>query len=81
MSPDSSDESDGSFDYPWKTLQYALEWLLPGDVLHLRGGTYYEHEMTTSLKGTVSAPITIQSHPGEPQNHDHLIKKGIYYVL
>jgi hypothetical protein len=33
--------------------------------LYLRGGTYYEGGITTSLKGTVSQPITIASYPGE----------------
>ena len=39
--------------------------LSPGDVLNLRDGTYYEHEIDMDLQGSASAPITIQSYPGE----------------
>ncbi len=65
VSPDGSDTNNGALDSPWQTLGYALGRLSPGDVLYLRGGRYYEHEIMTSLKGTASAPITIRSYPGE----------------
>ena len=58
VSPNGSDDNNGTLDSPWKTLEYALGKLSPGDVLYLRGGIYYEHEISTSLKGTASAPIT-----------------------
>ncbi len=65
MSPNGSDTNSGTLNSPWQTVGYALGQLSPGDVLNLRGGTYYEHEITIDLKGTASAPITIQSYPGE----------------
>lgn len=65
VSPDGSDRNDGGLDSPWQTVGYALRQLSPGDVLNLRGGTYYEHGINVDLNGTASAPITIQSYPGE----------------
>jgi len=68
VSPGGSDDNPGTLDRPWKTIAYALgisSTLSPGDLLYLRGGTYYEHEIYTRLKGEASAPITIQSYPGE----------------
>jgi hypothetical protein len=65
VSPNGSDSNSGTLDSPWQTLEYALGKLSPGDVLNLRGGIYYEHEIKVDLQGTPSAPITIRSYPGE----------------
>jgi hypothetical protein len=65
VSPNGSDNNSGTLNSPWQTLEYALGQLSPGDVLNLRGGIYYEHEIKVDLKGTALAPITIQSYPGE----------------
>jgi len=75
VSSNGSDTNDGTFDHPWKTVEYALGQLSPGDVLYLRGGTYYEREISTSLNGIATAPITIQSYPGERA----LIDGGVPY--
>ena len=65
VSPSGNDSNNGSLNNPWQTLPYAFGRLVAGDVLYLRGGTYYLHDYYTSLKGTASAPITIQSYSGE----------------
>jgi hypothetical protein len=65
LSPTGNDNNTGALDSPWRTLEHALERLSPGDVLNLRGGTYYESELNIDLKGTALAPIIIQSYPGE----------------
>jgi hypothetical protein len=65
VSPNGSDSNSGTLNSPWQTLEHALGMLSPGDVLNLRGGTYYEHEIDIDLQGSASAPITIQSYPGE----------------
>lgn len=77
VSPKGSNENSGTFDRPWKTLEYAMGELSPGDVLYLRGGTYYEHEIETSLSSTATAPMTtmIRSYPGERA----LIDGGVPY--
>jgi hypothetical protein len=65
VSPNGNDNNSGTLDSPWQTLGHALGQLSPGDVLNLRGGTYYDHEIKVDLRGTALAPITIQSYPGE----------------
>ena len=65
VSPDGSDDNSGALSRPWRSLGHALAMLSPGDVLNLRGGTYYEHELDIDLQGTASAPVTIRSYPGE----------------
>lgn len=65
VSPAGDNGNNGTFDSPWQTITYAVRHLKPGDVLFLRGGTYFEHEITMNVTGTEAAPITIQSYPGE----------------
>jgi hypothetical protein len=65
LAPHGDDNNSGDPNSPWKTLAHALTKLSPGDSLYLRGGVYYEHDVTTGLQGTAAAPITIQSFPGE----------------
>jgi hypothetical protein len=65
LSPTGDDANTGTRAQPWKTLKYAITQLAPGDVLYLRGGSYFEHDLILNLKGTASQPIVIQSYPGE----------------
>ncbi len=65
VSPSGSDKNNGTLNSPWRTLEHGLSKLSAGDVLNLRGGTYYESEIKLDLKGTATAPITIRSYPGE----------------
>lgn len=65
VSPDGSDANPGTLASPWQTLAYAFGQLSAGDVLYLRGGTYYVSDLKVNLQGTAAAPITIQSYPGE----------------
>ena len=57
---------NGSFGSPWdlKTALKQPAALKPGDVLWLRGGVYHG-TFVSSLTGTASAPIRVQSYPGE----------------
>jgi len=65
VSPQGDDASTGSIDRPWRTLKHALQQLSAGDVLNLRQGTYFEHDIRLRLKGSAAAPITIRAYPGE----------------
>jgi hypothetical protein len=59
-----NDAAAGSREAPWKTLNFALTKLKPGDTLVLRGGVYYEH-VRGALTGAPGKPITLRAHPGE----------------
>lgn len=65
VSPHGDDNNAGSFSSPWRTINHSIERLSRGDVLYLREGRYYEHEIRIGLKGTALEPITIQAYPGE----------------
>jgi hypothetical protein len=58
------DSNDGSTQRPWKSINYALRQLSPGDTLYLRGGEYFEN-VYCAIAGTQEKPITIRSYPGE----------------
>lgn len=58
------DQQDGSKSRPWRTVQFAVAQLAPGDTLYLRGGTYYER-VDVPVSGEPDRPITIRSYPGE----------------
>jgi hypothetical protein len=64
VSPRGSDVNAGTLNAPWQHLQKALDTVGPGQTVCLRGGTYYEHA-TAAHSGSPTAPITIQSYPGE----------------
>ncbi len=55
--------SDGS---AYNTVQKAIDVVNPGDVVIVRGGTYYPTDQTVfSRQGTSAAYIELKSYPGE----------------
>ncbi|HKY31067.1 MAG TPA: Ig-like domain-containing protein [Candidatus Polarisedimenticolia bacterium] len=64
VSPSGSDSAAGTITAPFRTIGFAVGRLGPGDTLMLRGGTYHERP-TVNVSGTSSAPVVIQSYPGE----------------
>lgn len=58
------DASDGSKETPWRSVQFGVKRLKPGDTLYLRGGVYHETVYLTR-SGTAEAPVTVAAFPGE----------------
>lgn len=58
------DANQGSKAKPWKSVQFAVKQLKPGDTLYLRGGVYHE-KVHLTRSGTDKAPIVIASYPNE----------------
>ncbi len=58
VSPSGSDAGPGSLSSPWKTLQFSVDQLAPGDILHVLDGTFNE-KISINVSGTVAQPITI----------------------
>ncbi|MDD5570319.1 MAG: choice-of-anchor Q domain-containing protein [Bacteroidales bacterium] len=62
----SNTTGNGSFNSPWKTIDYASAKLSPGQTLYARGGTYYgQAGYIWHSSGTSAAPITFKNYPGE----------------
>jgi hypothetical protein len=64
VSTTGNDSNDGTFDLPWRTVQHALDTLLPGETALVRGGNYSEN-LYMSRDGAPSAPITVAGYQRE----------------
>ncbi len=64
VSPDGSDEGDGSAVAPFETISAAAEVAGPGDVITVRGGTYRER-IDPPRGGTAEEPIVYRAASGE----------------
>lgn len=58
------DTANGTEAKPWRTLTRAVKDRLPGEVIYLRGGVYFEH-VEARIAGTPEKPIVIRAYPGE----------------
>ena len=66
VSTQGNNSNDGlTEDKSWATLQYAVSQLKAGDLLYIRGGSYYESHVNITAKGSASKPIMIKAYPGE----------------
>jgi len=67
--PQAADQPDhGTIDQPWKSFDYALYQLGPGDTLLVRAGVYTTIDtitLTSGNTGQEGAPITVKAYPGE----------------
>jgi hypothetical protein len=59
VSPDGSDNGDGSEANPYKTLERAARESSPGTLIHLSAGTHIAGQHISNLQGTESQPIKI----------------------
>ena len=67
IAPNGNDGNAGTVGSPWYTLSYAKTRLAPGDILYVRGGTYYytDQQNLTDFSGTAGNGIIIINYPGE----------------
>jgi len=66
VSPNGNDSNTGlAITASWRTLQYAVDQLSAGDILYMRGGSYYEDRVNITVNGTATDPILIKAYPGE----------------
>jgi hypothetical protein len=64
VAPWGDDHNLGNPESPWRSIQYAVDQLKPGDQLILFGGTYIEY-ITIRNSGTQEKPVTITAKTGE----------------
>ncbi|EKD18389.1 uncharacterized protein L3040_007584 [Drepanopeziza brunnea f. sp. 'multigermtubi'] len=67
VSPTGSDTAAGTLAAPYRSIQLAVDKVVPGDTIFMRGGTY---SLTTNIKitrkdGTSSARITLSAYNNE----------------
>ncbi len=60
-----SDGNPGTATSPWRTLNYAVNRLRPGEAAYVHAGTYSERVSITLNDGTASAPIQLLGAPNE----------------
>ena len=68
VSPNGKDSSTNptNIETPFFSLQKAVDWSNPGDIIKLRGGTYkYTSGIWVGKSGTATLPIIIQSYDNE----------------
>jgi len=66
VSPTGDNNSPGTMEAPWKTLEASVNKLSPGDILYVRGGEYTLAEAVQMNKsGTASKPIIISAYENE----------------
>lgn len=65
VAPDGDDSNSGTEAQPFRTIIKGISVLAPGDILHVKSGTYAE-ELCNFPSGTSwDAPITIAVYPGD----------------
>ena len=64
VAPNGLDTNPGTLVAPWRTIQKALDVLLPGQTALVRAGTYRE-ALVWRRAGTATAPVTVAAYPGE----------------
>ncbi len=66
VAPNGADSNSGTKDAPFGTIQKALDTVVAGQTVYIRGGTYaLSQRLVTKRGGTVNAGITITGYPGE----------------
>ncbi|QEM10695.1 DUF1565 domain-containing protein [Mucilaginibacter rubeus] len=61
---DGSDNNKGSINAPFQTINAALSHAIPGDVIMVRGGRYYD-KVVFPKPGIKNKTITLKAYPGE----------------
>ena len=65
VSTTGSDQNLGSITQPWKTIQKAVNTMIGGDTVYIRGGTYNERVNVWHRLNTSGPYITFTNYPGE----------------
>lgn len=75
VAADGSDDSSGTAEDPWATLDHALDQLRAGDTLTVREGTYRERISVEANPGEPDAPIVVQAAADE-----HPVIYGLLWI-
>jgi hypothetical protein len=64
VAPTGSDSKPGTKTYPWKTIQKAASYMIAGDTVYIRAGTY-SGKISPARSGASGKYITFAAYPGE----------------
>lgn len=64
VSPSGNNVNPGTFEKPWKTVQFAADRLVAGDMLYIRAGVYKERVIPKN-SGTADKYIAYSAYSGE----------------
>jgi len=83
-----SDSNNGSFERPFRTIQYAINNMGGGDIIYLRNGIYQPTasareciHIPLSKSGNTDAGSTLKSYPGEWAVLENAISTVYNYVI
>lgn len=62
---DGDNNNPGTLAQPWRTVQYAADQVIAGDVVWVRGGVYNERVTIQASGSEAEGAITFQSYTGE----------------
>jgi len=65
VSPDGDNNSPGTINAPWRTIQHAANKARAGEVVAIRGGTYYEMVQFNTYSGSPENPIIFHAYKDE----------------
>lgn len=65
VSTTGSDSNPGTLTQPYLTIQKAVDFVVAGDTVHIRAGTYSERITIDNRDGTSGAPIVFQKYSGD----------------
>jgi len=88
VAPNGSDGNNGSISQPYATLNKAWTVVSAGDIIYMRGGTYYfsSQQMLRGKNGSAGNHIKVWAYPGETpvlsrgSSYDYEYSCGIYFV-
>lgn len=81
VSENGSDESLGTFNKPFRTIQRALDMAKPGTTVYVRGGTYYEKLVLNTEGNLMEGYITLRPYMDESVTLDGSQTEGNDMIL
>ncbi len=63
VSPSGDNGQSGDTSHPWRTIQFAVDQLTPGDTVYVTDGVYNEL-VVLHMSGTEERPIVLRAAPG-----------------
>ena len=77
VAPDGNDVNPGTIDQPFQSLQKAQNFVVPGDTVYIRGGTYQMQESQINSYSRIQAFVTLLDKSGSEGKRIHYFIESI----